>query len=818
MKVDSQLYTVLAILAWFSACGANYMSDSSECSEFVSNDWWTYQVCENNVFQFNNDILVSLGSINEDGSFDNGDFCPGSKANRRGRLIEKCCGNSEDRIAYVQEPELCVYEITMCRRSVCGLFGKMSREDTKNLAKEIKDTFLDSFSIYMEKAFPMDELSPLSCEGRDERLTAGNMLTAIDSLDSLVVFGEYDLFCSLADRIVKGLNFDEDRNISLFETTIRNLGGLISGHMLAEDTKLNICENTQHPYEGGLLTLATELANRLLPAFQTNTGIPYGTVNLKYGVPRGETTIASVAGAGSLYLEWGMLSVLSGNPIYREVAEKAVKALYSFRDPKTSLLGRHINTSNGYWTEPLAGLGTNIDSFYEYLVKGYFLFGDGEFWDMFVDIYNHIMTYLPNGAFYSDCDMKSGRRQTTIFNALDAFWPGVQASIGELYDSSFTLNAFYSILNLEGTLPENFNFATGEFVAKRKQSLLRPELIESTWHHFLASKDRTWLDAGKHFWEGLKNTRTECGFASYKDITLKVKQDYMPSFLFSETFKYLYLIMDEENYFNKNAEKFVFTTEAHIFRIPRKSEIPRSADVPLSHLELQSNESTTQKLSKIKFSNDKESPEISIPVSKDQEIKTENSSNNNGGHRSVNHNLRSATCHNLSALALEEINLNVWGKGAIQPLSSIVEDTIEPYFGEIFTLPEISYDIETDSDFLELVNDSEVDAVRYDSFIYFTKDIPAKDALPSRLAERWSINGKSRERITIDDVGHYMRIRHTLYTKLGDQWIFRNSTASDLFTAMPFILKHDSSFDYIEFSEETNHPIQCAVGYVSLLC
>ena len=53
-------------------------------------------------------------------------------------------------------------------------------------------------------------------------------------------------------------------------------------------------------YSGSLLRQATDLANRLLPAFNTPTGIPFGTINLRFGVPQDESTEASVAGAGTI--------------------------------------------------------------------------------------------------------------------------------------------------------------------------------------------------------------------------------------------------------------------------------------------------------------------------------------------------------------------------------------------------------------------------------------------------------------------------------------------------------------------------------------
>ncbi|CAN0323255.1 unnamed protein product, partial [Ectocarpus sp. 4 AP-2014] len=69
-------------------------------------------------------------------------------------------------------------------------------------------------------------------------------------------------------------------------------------------------------YDGELLVLAEKLGRRLLPAFDTPTGIPYGTVNLKSGVPKGETTISSLAGAGSLTVEFSVLSALTGDGVF----------------------------------------------------------------------------------------------------------------------------------------------------------------------------------------------------------------------------------------------------------------------------------------------------------------------------------------------------------------------------------------------------------------------------------------------------------------------------------------------------------------------
>lgn len=90
------------------------------------------------------------------------------------------------------------------------------------------------------------------------------------------------------------------------------VGGLLSGHFFAQKFGQRI------RYDGNsLLRLAVDLADRLLPAFNTSTGIPFGSVNLRHGVPEGETTVVCTACAGSLSMEFGWISLLTGNPIYK---------------------------------------------------------------------------------------------------------------------------------------------------------------------------------------------------------------------------------------------------------------------------------------------------------------------------------------------------------------------------------------------------------------------------------------------------------------------------------------------------------------------
>nr|XP_009774661.1 PREDICTED: probable alpha-mannosidase I MNS4 [Nicotiana sylvestris] len=198
---------------------------------------------------------------------------------------------------------------------LCAFFvGKslgdgVTPQEAKELRDEVREMFYHAFNGYMDHAFPRDELRPLSCGGEDT--LGGYALTLIDSLDTLALLGDRERFTSSVEWIGKNLRFDINKTVSIFETTIRVLGGLISAHLIASDYNTGMRIPT---YDNELLHLAEDLARRMLPAFDTPTGIPFGSVNLLHGVDENESKITSTAGGGTLTLEFGILSRLTNDP------------------------------------------------------------------------------------------------------------------------------------------------------------------------------------------------------------------------------------------------------------------------------------------------------------------------------------------------------------------------------------------------------------------------------------------------------------------------------------------------------------------------
>ncbi|GBG30893.1 Mannosyl-oligosaccharide alpha-1,2-mannosidase [Hondaea fermentalgiana] len=451
----------------------------------------------------------------------------------------------------------------------------ISETERINLREQVRGMFYHGYNAYMENAFPLDELKPLSCRGERFGLTAGNMLTLIDSLDMLAIVGNYTEFARAVRVVSSHADFDLDQTVSVFETTIRILGGLLSAHLLASDPDLAIMPD----YDGDLLRLARDLGDRLLPAFETTTSIPYGTVNLRHGVPRGETTEACTAAAGSLSLEFGLLSVLTDDARYGVAARDALKAIFDHRS-KLDLVGRHIDVQTGRWTEPTAGIGSNIDSLYEYYIKHYIAFGDEEAFVMFQKLYAAAVRRLRVGdTWYIEVNMHRGSTLRRQFNNLQAFWPGMQTLVGDAEAASRTINAFLRVWNEFGFTPEDFGIDRWEPLVggTRRGYPLRPELAESVFYMSTTTQDPAWLVAGRDMVRGLEQACfVECGYASIKDIKTERLHDTMPSFFLSELLKYLYLLFDEESPFREdNGANYVFSTEAHL--IPVRADFQRKA-------------------------------------------------------------------------------------------------------------------------------------------------------------------------------------------------------------------------------------------------
>ncbi|KAL3318811.1 ER degradation-enhancing alpha-mannosidase-like protein 2 [Cichlidogyrus casuarinus] len=398
----------------------------------------------------------------------------------------------------------------------------------------------------MKYAFPLDELRPLSCDGKD---TWGSYsLTLIDALDSLIIMGNVTEFRRATELLLKQIDLNKDVNISVFETNIRS--GLISAHLLSGRSGMRLEENW--PCDGPLLRLAKKFGEKLLPAFDTNTFMPYGTVNLALsGVPPKETNITCAACIGTFILEFGALSRLTGDPKFEQAALRALKSLWNYRS-NLGLLGNHIDVQTGRWTALESTIGTATDSLFEYLAKGSILFRNPELHAMFIGYKESIDKHLKFGNSYYMVNKDTGSVTMPAFQSLEAFWPSVLILTGETKKGVEHLVYYYKIWKKYGFLPEFYNVISGNIVPLKGGAPLRPEFAESILYAYQATKDPYFLEMGADILFAIeKVAKTECGFASVKDVTEHTLENRMESFFLAETAKYLYLLFDPENFINK---------------------------------------------------------------------------------------------------------------------------------------------------------------------------------------------------------------------------------------------------------------------------
>jgi ER degradation enhancer, mannosidase alpha-like 2 len=459
----------------------------------------------------------------------------------------------------------------------CQHDSPRARRDAREAVREM---FHHGYRNYKRHALQFDELCPLTCSGVDT--FGGVYVTIIDTMDTLAVLEEWEEFTWAVKHIESYvLNFNIPTNVSVFETTIRVLGGLLAAHGLLTDGAEDAGYDRQRyysNYSNGLLHLAVDLADRLMPAFNTSTGIPYGSVGLQVGVWPGETPVASIAAAGGLLVEFGTLSAYTNNPRYYEAAFSALEAIYNLQ-PWTGLVGNHIDTSSGSWVAHEAGIGALIDSYYEYMIKAYILFGDERLVDMFWSSYVAVQKFIHLPPWYLNSEMFTGRMISTVQCSLAAFWPGLQVLLGDIGDAIKTTRAHYAVWRRYGCLPEKVNVVTALPITGSSNYPLRPELLESVFYLHWATNDSSWISVGLGMMQSIAHlTRADCGFARIRDVLTHEKEDFQDSFFLSETLKYMYVLFDEDHWLRKG--RFVFSTEAH----PMLIRTTGIAGVPISAL------------------------------------------------------------------------------------------------------------------------------------------------------------------------------------------------------------------------------------------
>ncbi|KAI9272993.1 glycoside hydrolase [Phascolomyces articulosus] len=460
----------------------------------------------------------------------------------------------------------------------------------------VKQAMMFAWDGYRTFSWGSDENRPVS--NRPVNTRNGWGATIVDGIDTLYLMGLYGEFNEARDYIAN-IDWDATHGSSLvqvFETTIRYVGGLLSAYELSGDEMF--VEKT------------VELVDRLLPAFNTPTGIPYQYVNfrsgkgVKSGFPDGASCLAEL---GTVQLEFTRLSEITGDWTYHHIGQRVYETFIQLKTDQPGLFPHLINPDTGDAVGDYISWGGMADSFYEYLIKQHVMAGgkDTEKKDMMVQSIRSMERYLitrpkghPELALLSDIN---GETHSPVMDELACFAPGnlllaarTTPELADIEPLAFDMmhgcyNAWASTRT--GIAPEVFaymdedgNTVVGNLTGRREylarvhgvfplaaSYILRPETIESLFYFYRFTHDRRYQDMA---WDIFNSIHTYCransGFSGINNVDAYYPNwdDRQESFFFAETLKYLYLIFDDpstEQHLSLN--EWVLNTEAHPFKI-----------------------------------------------------------------------------------------------------------------------------------------------------------------------------------------------------------------------------------------------------------
>eukprot|EP00742_Colponemidia_sp_Colp-10_P007087 GILJ01007609.1.p1 GENE.GILJ01007609.1~~GILJ01007609.1.p1 ORF type:complete len:807 (-),score=131.86 GILJ01007609.1:274-2694(-) len=435
--------------------------------------------------------------------------------------------------------------------------------------EKIKSAFLHAWNSYKKHAWGHDELKPMA-ETYSDNFRLG--VTIVDSLSALWVMGFKDQFEEARNWVKNDLTFDKDTTVSVFETNIRILGGLVSAYDLSGDSMF--------------LDKAKEFADALLPAFNTPHGIPHGVTNLKTG--QGEYYKwtggkAILADFGSLHLEFKSLAHSTRSKKYYDLMERITDVI--------NRSGANLPSSffHGESGSPAGGpvtFGAYADSFYEYLPKQWVLTGKTEdryktMWKKALEgMFNQLASRSHRDGLYFVPDNSKRTMEhlacflpgTLAFAAHHKVADGIDPELLMTFAKEFAYTCYQLYKRSPSGLAAdsvsfNDNPTAEDFHPQGRQFHLRPETVESLFYLSYFTGDPIYREWGWEIFEAIeKHCRKSSGYAHVSDVTRNPPplEDRMESFFLSEVLQYLYLLFSPDK--PLSLDNWVFNTEAHALK------------------------------------------------------------------------------------------------------------------------------------------------------------------------------------------------------------------------------------------------------------
>jgi len=440
--------------------------------------------------------------------------------------------------------------------------------------KAVVGAFHHAWQGYRKYAWGRDHLRPIS---KSPQTWFDLGLTLIDSLDTMIIMGMTEEYTEARNWVEDHLRFTTEKDVNLFETTIRVLGGLLSTYHLSAD-KL-------------FLEKATELADRMMGAFDTLSGIPYSDVNLKSksGHSPKWSPDSSTSEVTTIQLEFRDLSRATGNPKYEDAVSRVSEIVHGL-EKNMGLVPIFINANSGKFRPySTITMGARGDSYYEYLLKQWLQTGKSI--DYLKQDYNQSISGVqaklvrrtePNNLLFIGELLSGGKDFKPKMDELACFLPGTlalgvkngmpQSHLDLARDLVYTCYLTFArqptFLAPEITYYNTASGSTKDFYVKPNDAhyLLRPETIESLYYLYYITGNKTYQDWGWQIFQGIESyTKVSGGYTTISNVRNPLDtrpKDMMESFFLGETLKYLYLLFADKH--EIDLSRWVFNTEAHL--------------------------------------------------------------------------------------------------------------------------------------------------------------------------------------------------------------------------------------------------------------
>ncbi|CAL1699168.1 unnamed protein product [Somion occarium] len=476
--------------------------------------------------------------------------------------------------------------------------------DTHMHQQAVVNIFLDCYQAYKQFAFPHDDLTPVTKSFFDGRNGWG--ATVVDAMTTLAIMGQEELFIEAVDFSSK-IDFNVSHTsdtVSVFETTIRYLAGLLSAYELS---------GQKFP---ALIEKAKEVANKMAFAWVPGTSpIPFMNIDFNTSIPILENSVISQA--GTLSLEWFTLTKYSGNDTYRKLAEDTVRHIAQLPAPLPGLAAQGLNPSTGKSVGAFVTWGSGSDSYFEYLIKYARLTNtdDNLFADTWATAVDSSLKRLARTSTVGNhlylADQQDDGTLRHIGSHLECFHAGNWMFGGRLLDNQTIVDTGLELneacwntyaSTMTGIGPEIFGFfsSDGNFTGatptaedlafyekhgfflypQAEYYYLRPEVLESNFYAWRVTGNRTYLDRAASAINSInKFLKAPVAFAGIWNVNEADSGfiDDTESFWYAEVLKYLYLTFDDPSHIN--LDEWVFNTECHPFKAPTAKAVYGSGQV-----------------------------------------------------------------------------------------------------------------------------------------------------------------------------------------------------------------------------------------------